>query len=469
MRTLSGPIAPGRETDRFLLAWLAIGFITVLAMAFVTPPFQTPDEAQHYFRAYQISEGTLVADVQGDISGGELPASLERFAKHFLGPVLLHAPRPVNRMPLKQTFAASAQPLEVDKRVFINFSGLSFYAPLAYAGQAVGMAAGRHAGAGPLALFYLARVMNALCALAVLYCALRLLPFGKELVAFIALLPMPMSLYGSCSPDAMIISTAFLLTALVLNRIWADTWSHRDSLIAILCATTFCAIKPVYSPMLMLGFFGIFFTTRRTEVVKQQAAVLVMCLIATFVWLRITAPAMVAVRTDVSVHDQIAHILNAPAGYLHTLASSFWWHGFYYRHFVGVLGWLTIPLPLAAYVLPLIAIVAAWGSEQRAHPYRVGLFACYCMAIIAVSTTLLMTALYVTWTPVGKWLIDGVQGRYFLPLAPLGALAFLSLSGRKKYWKQSTMQAVILCLIVLEAAMALTTLANRYAAFSDIF
>jgi uncharacterized membrane protein len=465
MQTLSGSIAPGRKTDRFLLAWLAIGLVTVLAMAFVTPPFQTPDEAQHYFRAYQISEGTLVADVQGDISGGELPASLETFAKHFLGPILLHAPRPVNPMPLTQTFAQSGQPLDAGKRDFINFSGLSFYAPLAYSGQAVAMAAGRHAGAGPFALFYLARVVNGLCALAVLYCALRLLPFGKELVAFIALLPMPMSLYGSCSPDAMIISTAFLFTALVINRMWSDTWGYRDTLVSILCATTFCAIKPVYAPILMLGFFGIFCTSRRTAVVTRQAAVLAMCLIATFVWLRITAPAMVAVRTDISVSGQIAHILNAPAGYLHIIASSFWWQGFYYRQFVGVLGWLTIPLPLAAYLLPPIAVVAAWGSEQRVHPYRVALFSCYCMAIIAVSTSLLMTALYVTWTPVGNWLVEGVQGRYFLPLAPLGALVFLSLSGRKKYWKQSTTQAVILCLILLEAGMTLATLADRYAVF----
>ena len=446
-------------------AWLAIGFIAVLAMAFITPPFQTPDEAQHYFRAYQISEGTLLAEVEGNTSGGSLPVSLEVFAKHFLGPILLHGDRPVNPTPLRQTFAESPRPLDVDKRAFINFSGLSFYAPLAYAGQAIAMAVGRQAGAGPRTLFYVARVMNALCALAILYCALRLLPFGKELVAFIALLPMPISLYGSCSPDAMIIATACLFTALVLNRMWADTWSGRDSLVAILCAITFCAIKPVYTPMLMFGFFGVFHTFSRRALVKQHALVLAVCLIGTFVWLRLTAPAMVPVRTDISVHGQIAHILNAPVEYLHTIASSFLWHGFYYRQFIGELGWLSIPLPQAAYLLPVLAVVAAWGSEQRTHPYRTRLFAFYCMVIVAISIVLLMTALYVTWTPVGQRPIDGIQGRYFLPLAPLGALIFLSLSGRKKYWEKSTTQIVILSLIPIEAAIALVTLATRYAVF----
>jgi uncharacterized membrane protein len=454
-----------RPSERFLLLWLAIGLLAVLSMVFVTPPFQTPDEAQHYFRAYQVSEGKALAEVHDGMSGGTLPSSLQVFATEFLGTNLLHASRPVRPTPLAQTLSKPDQPLGTSERVFVNFSGLSFYSPLAYAGAAAGMAIGRQAGAGPRSLLYMARATNALVALAIFYFALRLLPFGRELVAFIALMPMSMFLYASCSPDAIILSTACLFTAMLLNRMSTGTWSARDCAVAVLSAATFCTIKPVYTPMLMLGFLGVFYTTRRALVIKQQAVVLVVCMAATIAWLRLSSPTMVSIRSDIDVPAQIAFIMNAPFHFLNTIAKTLWWHHFYYMQFVGRFGWLTITLPLAAYILPGAALLATWGSEQHAHRYRPRIFASYGLAIIAMSTLLMMTALYLTWTPVGAIAVEGIQGRYFLPLAPLGALIFLVASGPKKHWDTSTTQAIILCLIVLEAGMSLATLSSRYAVF----
>ena len=45
--------------------------------------------------------------------------------------------------------------------------------------------------------------------------------------------------------------------------------------------------------------------------------------------------------------------------------------------------------------------------------------------IIFISTIILMfTSLYVQWTPLGASFIDGVQGRYFIPLLiPIAILA----------------------------------------------
>jgi uncharacterized membrane protein len=450
-------------TERFLLAWLIVGILAVLSMVFVTPPFQTPDEAQHFFRAYQVSEGTALAEVHDGMSGGRLPASLQTFATHFLGPSLLHAVyRPVRPTPLALTLGPPDQPLDVSRREFINFSGLAFYSPLPYAGSAVGMAVARLAGLGTRSIFYMGRAANGLLALAILYFALRLFPFGRELIAFVALMPMPIFLYGSCSPDALILSTAFLFIALVLNRMAGDTWSIPDYVVAILSATTFCTIKPVYTPILMFGFLGILYTTKRALVLKQQVVVLVVCMIATVVWLRLSSQAMVSVRSDINVPAQMAYIVNTPFHYLQIVVGTIWAHHFYYMQFVGRFGWLTITLPLIAYMLPGVALIATWGSEQRAHAYRPKIFVWFSFAIIAMSTLLLFTALYLTWTPVGAAAIEGIQGRYFLPLAPLAALSFLVVSGRKKYWENTTTQAIILGLIVLEAGLSVTTQISKY-------
>jgi uncharacterized membrane protein len=452
-----------KTTDWFLLAWTGIGLLTFLAMVFVTPPFQVPDEAQHFFRAFQISEGGVLPEVVNGRAGGTLPVALPVLATHFLGPVLLHGERPVRATPLAQTLAAPDIPLDPGTRIFVDFAG--HYAPLAYAGQAIAIKIGRIAGAGTLTLFYLSRVANALCALAVLYAALRLLPYGRELVAFIALLPMALSLYASCSPDAMIISTAFLFTALVLNRIAASTWSASDSVVAIVSATTFCAVKPVYAPLLMLGFSSLFYSARRSAVLWQQALVLAASLVASITWLHITAPSMVFVRTGTDTDAQLSYILHAPLAYVIAILHTLRWNHFFYEQFVGVLGWLSVPLPMAAYLLPPLAMLAAWGSQERLPPGRAVPLAFFGLTIVAASTVLLMTALYLTWTPVGKYMVDGIQGRYFLPLAPLGSVVFLAACARKQHWKRSTTELIILGLIVIEAAIALATTASRYAVF----
>ncbi len=41
--------------------FLILGLLFGLAFVFVTPPFQVPDEYNHFFRAYEISQGKLLS------------------------------------------------------------------------------------------------------------------------------------------------------------------------------------------------------------------------------------------------------------------------------------------------------------------------------------------------------------------------------------------------------------------------
>ncbi len=55
--------------------YLILATISGLIMVFLVPPFQPPDEHPHFFRSYQISRGGLVAERNGEDSGGRLPTS----------------------------------------------------------------------------------------------------------------------------------------------------------------------------------------------------------------------------------------------------------------------------------------------------------------------------------------------------------------------------------------------------------
>jgi hypothetical protein len=97
----------------------------------------------------------------------------------------------------------------------------------------------------------------------------------------------------------------------------------------------------------------------------------------------------------------------------------------------GLLGWLNIPLPGWLYTAWGIALGAAaladlGGAAPSPAPWRESALL---LAATAASALGIVLALYVTWTPVGDSLAEGVQGRYFLPLLPLLGRA-LPVAGR---------------------------------------
>ena len=98
-------------------------------------------------------------------------------------------------------------------------SRVASYGPVGYLPQAAGIGLGRLVGAPPLTCFYLARLANLLAAIALLFFAIRLAPFGKQLFVLLALLPMTMFELASVSCDALTISGAMFFTALLL---WAS-------------------------------------------------------------------------------------------------------------------------------------------------------------------------------------------------------------------------------------------------------
>jgi len=63
-------------------AFLIIGALAGVLFILVTPPFGGADEPAHWYRAYQVSEGTFRAERDGDRVGGLLPTSLRLSASH---------------------------------------------------------------------------------------------------------------------------------------------------------------------------------------------------------------------------------------------------------------------------------------------------------------------------------------------------------------------------------------------------
>ena len=164
------------KAARVVLA-LILGALGSLPLVLLTPPFQVPDEVQHFYRAYQLSEFHLRAEVQNGEAGGTLPVSLSQLVKASVNTQdgVFYPSTPA---PIAKTLQLKSIPLDTSTRQFVAFPGSAIYSPLPYLPQALGIMAGRWMGSGPLALFYLGRLFNCLSALALLGLAVNFMPFA---------------------------------------------------------------------------------------------------------------------------------------------------------------------------------------------------------------------------------------------------------------------------------------------------
>lgn len=120
-----------------------------------------------------------------------------------------------------------------------------------------------------------------------------------------------------------------------------------------------------------------------------------------------------------------------------------------------MLGWLDTRLPrITIYSYAIMIIIASmvnYGETIISNRIRIIL-----IAIFLAIFVLIMVALYVTYTDVGGILIEGVQGRYFIP----PALLLLALDVRKlkiKYFNYICVTYVIFALTTTSFVLL-----NRY-------
>ena len=469
MRETSPPggLLPRIVTADLTVVYLVLGLFSVLSLAFLTPPFQVPDEQQHFFRTYQLSEMRAQAVVQDGAAGDILPSSLPAIADAFLGTSELHTKRDIPASPLLKTLSKLYVPLDPQRREFVNFSGAAFYSPLPYLPQIAAISAGRALGLGPLGLLYAGRLANGLAALLIIALSLRIFPFGNLAIFVSAMLPMTIFEVASVSPDAAIIATTFLFSAIALRARERGFWRLGDVFVASLCGVVFCPLKPVYAPLLVIGLPGIFRRGSSRNVLAAQIVLVITALGTTAIWTKYSLSSFAQPHPGANLPEQLAGMIANPGHFAYILLDSFYsfWRPWIVES-IGKLGWLTITLPPVMYVLPAIAGLLGLMSSQAAAASHVGRFdACWDLVLVVASALLVLIAVYLYWSAVGSPVIDGVQGRYFLPLAGLLLATVSAAMPSRLRLRSSTIVSFVIVVVAAEVVMTDIVVMRAYQVF----
>lgn len=462
-------------------AFLVIGVVFGLVFLVLVPPFQVPDEPQHFYRAFQVSELRFLDLVALNRNprtdafryGTLLPKSLAGLVD--MSDVTETRFGPENKVTPSRLLASFRAHLDAGDREYLPVAP---YAPVAYIPQALGIGLGRLLGVPSLVLFYLGR----LCALAawigLVFVAIKTTPILKWTFFLLALMPMTLHLAASNSADSVVIGVSFLLSAQLLS--WAyDARKERigraDIAGALVMALVLTLSKPLYLVLLAL----ILLVPREkfprgAKRLLTFGGVVVFCVAAYVGWSLLTAWATVPgpaielsrhgvdppVLADISPKRQLALILSHPFAFIGVLATTFSVLSLFYLHsFVGLLGWLDTLLPMwVPYVyVAVVSGVSLLGGAREHVSWRAK---CLSFAIPALACLGAFVYFYLGESAVGMKVVVGFQGRYLIPVAPVFFLLFQNHTIR---WPVTrTIAAALIVFVTLTTSVAGYRLVQRY-------
>jgi uncharacterized membrane protein len=432
--------------------FLILGTITGFVFIIITPPFQVPDEGAHFFRAYQTSTWNLKLDKRDGRVGADLPRSLMETRRLF-DDIPLHPSRTVNKSLYNQALSLNARDSAFCWTILP-------YPPVAYIGQSVGIWIGKAVSASPLIWLYLARIFNLLLFLLMAFYAIRWMPEMKWGLALLALMPMTLYEAASTSADVYTIGISFLMTAFLLRCAASDHKLILRDIFILLAGTALLALaKPGYSPIILLAFlipakrFGS--QKRKLLAIGGMLAIAliigVFCIFAMrdFVW----AP------PGVDSASQFRFILTHPFFYV-ALVFRCIFRASQFGSFIGWFGWLELRLPLWI-IIPYFLLLALVAFERKKNPVTMkqrwiigGVFALLVYAVFTMQ--------YLSYTPIGKRSVDSIQGRYFIPFAPL--LLFLFYSRRISFSleENAILRRLLIGFVVFAHAASAVLILKRY-------
>ncbi len=419
--------------------FVVVGLSAALLFTFVTPPFQVPDEVGHFWRAMSIAYGAVVPPVEARGGVARIPQGYSTLVYVFWRDI---AGAPDEKIAWKQFQTSLEVRLEAEKSAVVTFP--AGYTAIPYLPQVAAALVTRVIPVRPVITFYLGRLCNAVAYVLLIALAIRITPTMRWLFAAAGLLPMALFLAASWSSDPMTVATSFLLTAGLLRG--AHTW--RDIALLATCGAAVGLCKPAYFLIALLAVVTPFARVYwRAVVIAATAAG-----VAVAMWsaARTFAPQRPGAHIDPAA--QIQCVRHEPSRFLEALRAELRFD--YVRQAVGRLGVLDVPLPGAlVWAELLLLLLCAWTAGNVSGPVR-GAALLVSLATIAG----IALSLYIGWTPPCARSIDGLQGRYLLPVVPL----VFAVAGAALVRREEITRLALAAVAICANATALVAVGWRY-------
>ncbi len=406
----------------FAISSLILGGIYLL----LAPLFTGSDEHNHYYRIYEIANGTLVTPTN-EVIGSKLPTSLYKtFVDTDSDPINRNA-----RVKYKNIVTMSKIPLnkneieQYGKGFEKEYNNTALYSPIQYLPQVLGMKIGIIFNLNPFFIGMLARVFNLISYIIIGAWAFYKLPKFKTFSFILMTSPMILSNATTLSADAFTNIIIFLFISYIMYFIDTSKKIKKIDYVTLLILSVFIAgCKIVYLPIitLLLLIPKKSFSSKKQKYIFSFSSIILASVIS-LMWMNNTNQYFEIYYTATAT--QKTHILNNLLGYAIVVMRS------YSQQFINLVsntlaGTYMYSAQLEVYeiisfVYIGIALLSALTEKEESKISTVSKIFVGCIGIIIVA--LISTAIYIQCTAnvvqIDNPTIVGLQGRYFIPVLML--------------------------------------------------
>jgi uncharacterized membrane protein len=407
----------------FLCIILFVGIVYILTI----PPLWGVDETTHFARAYQISTGRLMEQKLPDGTyGGQLPAPIAGLYRAVQADLSDNNPNNSSEVDSRRVYSDfEKQPIGKRTEAF-NFIGSGVYSPLAYAAPSIGILIARalHPAVGSVILGARLATLALYATLVALALYLLRAQNSKWLIFVISLLPLCIFQASIVNVDSVAIGTSLLLFAQLLRLLKMEARLIRcqDVIFLALTALALTLTKPNYFILALVAPVVVFikYGGNRKKALAPALIIAAVALIPGLIW-NISVHSLITGGSlsqrpglHLSPPDQLHAISTAPLSFIRVLFTNIIYSS-WYQQSIGLLGFNFVIVPqYLMFLLTFILTLAAFISKERQSRHQVT----WTFMVLGLLTALsIIIGFYLTYTPVSSKSIDGVQGRYFTPLA----------------------------------------------------
>ncbi len=399
--------------------FIVIALVLGIGMGTLVIPLTKYDEHTHFWRAYEISRGNIISRWEN-----KLPKSVIRLAIDDEGVYHLYDRKYSD---LQENLTKELNPKD-EEGLFVGGAGA--YSPFNYIPQLVGIIIGRALHLNPMIIAYLGRLTNFLSFILLIYMSIRLMPKEKwkNIVMIVALLPMTLSLATSLSPDALAISVSMLLISYILNiKYKAEKIKPLQiAIVTILCIVT-SLVKIAYLPLVFL-----FLLIPKDKFKSKKMyyvlfiGILLITIAVNLLWMKMANQGgTAAIRTN--SEEQIFFVLANPLDFVvnmgYTMVENI---ADYISTMIG--GWNTSAFGTVLLSIVILLVTFTKNDMEKDNTIKDVSLSTIDKIIIAFAIIcvifLIFAGLYIQWTVATFDRVEGIQGRYFLPILALILILF---------------------------------------------
>jgi len=392
-------------------SFMYVMLIYLLSFLFIFPPMEAPDEPYHFYRSYKFS--------QYDFTKSPYNNMIEK---------KINIPGNYNCLGYSRAFVYESAVYPNDilacyknaANVKLNFAvGTRANRLITLIPSALGIKLGDIFTNSPLFIFYCGRLFNFVFSFFVLLYALKIIPKHKQIFLLVVFIPMFVQQSVSFSYDAILNSLCVLIVAYLIKFFnQTEEITTKELIIYSLCSLVILDIKLPYIliPLLILFVGKDKLGKDQKKKIMRIALFLGVILLSYFVANYIASLDLPKRIGEVSAvkRNTISGLIKSPTKIFRIMKATARGHASeYYRNMIACFGWLRYffddRLIMFCYLMFGVAILAD-DTKLRLKKRIINI------GLIGLLFGGIFLSMYLSWTPYNSLIIEGVQGRYLLPL-----------------------------------------------------